>query len=501
MIKEKLRKPDFENLRDIVWISEPALSPDGEAFAYTRGVSDYASGKIFSQTVEKRTDGSCLPEAPWNESFERKNPVYSPDGRYLAFLASDGRPWQLWIKDRKTGAFTQLTHVRHGVDHPVWSPDGSALTFEVEYDPMEDPLSGRTTPKEDSLSGEFTAEEYRDYLLSLKREPKAIEKLIYKKDSTHGWVGDGSTGIGLCSLADGNVRLVTPRDHKYLRPSFTDEGTICCYGYPHEHAKESTSELYLIDVHRYLQADGTAEGENREEKAVVAEATGTKAAAAEAGIESSVRMVEKTVPSYYSFHVQSDAEKNLIYCGVTMEDGSAIPELYRVSMEGGESAPLFATKGCCHGLSPILSGDTHRDMEEAEFTLLPDGTVLFSSCHMGRSNVFAWNGEKVYPVTDDDCVLTFSGPRGGRILLQKSDWNRPSYLTLAALVKDADGFYHVSSEKVLADENTWTEKYAWVKPEKLSVCSLDGKADIYGWVVLPEDLNMEEEQCEPVVAE
>lgn len=484
-MKGKLRKPDFENLRDIVWISEPVLSPDGETFAYTRGVSDYASGKILSQIVEKSVNGNHLPEKAWDGRLERRSPLYSPDGKYLAFLASDGRPWQLWLKDRESGEFAQLTHVRHGVDHAVWSPDGKALAFEAGYDPGEGPLSG-----------EFTAEEYRDYRLSLKKEPKVIEKLIYKKDSTHGWVGNGSTGIVLCCPADGDVHLITPQDHRYLRPHFTDEGTICCYGYPHEHAKESSSELYLIDAHRYLQGGGAAEGENRKEKA-----RGAEAGEAEGGTDVSIRMLEKTVPSYYSFRVQADAEGKLIYCGVTMEDGSPIPELWSVSPQGGGSRQLFATKLCCHGLSPILSGDTHRDMEDPEFTILPDGTVLFCSCHMGRSNIFAWNGEKVYPLTDDDCVLTFSGPSGGKLLLQKSDWNRPSYLTLAALRKDADGLYHVSGEKVLADENAWTEEYAWIKPEKMSVRSLDGKADIYGWVVIPEDPEAEGAKAEEQEAE
>ena len=40
-----MRKLDYEDLRKVVWLSAPALSPDGSCAAYVRGVSVYRTGK------------------------------------------------------------------------------------------------------------------------------------------------------------------------------------------------------------------------------------------------------------------------------------------------------------------------------------------------------------------------------------------------------------------------------------------------------------------------
>ena len=42
---EQMKKLCEEDLRQVVWLSDPALSPDGETAVYVRAVSDYKTGK------------------------------------------------------------------------------------------------------------------------------------------------------------------------------------------------------------------------------------------------------------------------------------------------------------------------------------------------------------------------------------------------------------------------------------------------------------------------
>ena len=88
-----MRRPDYEDLRRVVWLSAPALSPDGETAAYVRAESDYQTGKNIPQVWEIPTAGGDA--APVSRATSRQTaPVYSPDDRWLAYL-SDERDWLL----------------------------------------------------------------------------------------------------------------------------------------------------------------------------------------------------------------------------------------------------------------------------------------------------------------------------------------------------------------------------------------------------------------------
>lgn len=465
-------KLDYENLRDVVWISAPALSSDAAHAAYVHGVSDYDSGAILTviKEVNLHTNETWTPDLP---GMQQKEPVYSPDGTQLAFLASDGRPWQVWVKNCITGDVRQISRCRYGADAPAWSADSSMLAYEVKYFPMQ-PWEAEEVPaqtllnyetKEDILNGEFTPEGYEAFQKEQEDQPKVFENLIYKLDSDYGMRDGSRTALALCEVQTGTSRLITPLDKTYKIPSFVqNDHKIACYGYPYTHCNELNSEIYLIDL---------------------------------ADQDTNPKMIQKDIPSYYSFPILEDGQSNLLYCGVQMCGESYLPALYRILddstsevSDSGKSQLLFETWPACHGIDPLYIGDAHLSQKDCPVYLDSEGNVFFVSYSLGHSDLYCWDGQKVYAVTKEDCVLSFSAASDGTLLVLKSNWNRPAYLSIMKLQKNAEGQFAATEVQRLAEENAWLEQYDLIEPKPLSAVSKDGKATIYGWIVVPEGENI-----------
>jgi len=79
----------------------------------------------------------------------RSYPRFSPDGKYLAFIAArtDGKPEeadnpkvtsQVWLLNRAGGEAQRLTEMSGGASGFEWSPDSTRLVI-VSYDPEDKP--------------------------------------------------------------------------------------------------------------------------------------------------------------------------------------------------------------------------------------------------------------------------------------------------------------------------------------------------------------------------
>jgi Tol biopolymer transport system component len=75
-----------------------------------------------------------------------RSPRWSPDGRYLAFLASRGteeekkKGAQIWLLDRLGGEAQKLTDIDGGVGSYSWSPDSKRFVFtKSDKDPADEP--------------------------------------------------------------------------------------------------------------------------------------------------------------------------------------------------------------------------------------------------------------------------------------------------------------------------------------------------------------------------
>ena len=119
--------------------SEPAWKPDNRTIAYVSERDGHFN--IYEATIT-RDDDLNFPNAtiitekavfPASDKVDRTRPVYSPDGKHMAFI--EGRQ-KLMVRDVKSGKVRQLTDgktnpERYGSFTYHWSPDGKWIVFEL----------------------------------------------------------------------------------------------------------------------------------------------------------------------------------------------------------------------------------------------------------------------------------------------------------------------------------------------------------------------------------
>jgi len=106
-------------------------------------------------------DGENLTQLT-TDSFEERDPVFSPDGTQLAFAANRNNNWDIYILDLQSGKERQLTSHPHYDGAPAFSPDGEYLAFESfrsgDLDVWLINLTTDTAPQNltaDSSAGDF----------------------------------------------------------------------------------------------------------------------------------------------------------------------------------------------------------------------------------------------------------------------------------------------------------------------------------------------------------
>ncbi|MBL8144560.1 MAG: S9 family peptidase [Acidobacteria bacterium] len=119
-----------------------AFSPDGREFVFeSKRVKDQAlstNNDLFRISLEvESTDARNL--TPDNLAFDG-SPVYSPDGRYLAYRVQqvpnyESDLFRLALLDRQTGLRTVVTEsFRNWIDGFQWTPDSKAIVFQAQVE-------------------------------------------------------------------------------------------------------------------------------------------------------------------------------------------------------------------------------------------------------------------------------------------------------------------------------------------------------------------------------
>ena len=123
------------DLFDFTWVADPQLSPDGSRVAFTRVVVDDKRTGYETSIWTVATTGTDAPVRMTNGKHDA-GPRWSADGSRIAFVRGgekdeDGkpRPPQIAILSLRGGEAWTVTDLPKGAGHPVWSPDGRRIAF------------------------------------------------------------------------------------------------------------------------------------------------------------------------------------------------------------------------------------------------------------------------------------------------------------------------------------------------------------------------------------
>lgn len=172
-------------------VGAPAISPDGTRIAYPvtwydvdadRGNSDiWMVGIEGGESVQ-------LTSSPGTDT----SPVWSPDGKWLAFVSTRGGDGpQIYLLPAYGGEARRLTSTAGGATGPVWSRDGTRILFVSEVWPEGDEQAERLR----ALSEGST-------------DAKIYDELMYRHWDT--WEDGMRSHVFVVEVASGATRDLTP---------------------------------------------------------------------------------------------------------------------------------------------------------------------------------------------------------------------------------------------------------------------------------------------------
>lgn len=212
------RSITIEDLYSIKFLSRPRISPDGQRVAFVVTTIDERKHEYRSSIWVAPTNGGQARRFTGGKGNSH-NPIWSPDGRWLAFISDreneavpssktqedqkkqgKGKP-QIWLIPGDGGEAHQLTFMPHGVSNSSWSPDSQRLVFSAGVGPLdEETEDGKPMPK-----------------------VRVIDRLFYRLDGV-GFIYDRRHHLFIIDAAGGEPTQLTDGDWDDKDPVWSPDG-------------------------------------------------------------------------------------------------------------------------------------------------------------------------------------------------------------------------------------------------------------------------------------
>jgi dipeptidyl aminopeptidase/acylaminoacyl peptidase len=124
------RAMTIADLITAVRVTEPALSPDGQAVAFVRTTTNAETGKRNADIWVVPSNGASSSKLLIGGESSELTPTYAPDGKRLAFISTRAGAPQVFLAAADGSSPKQITTLAMGVQAPlVFSPDGLRVAF------------------------------------------------------------------------------------------------------------------------------------------------------------------------------------------------------------------------------------------------------------------------------------------------------------------------------------------------------------------------------------
>lgn len=125
---QKAASVSFEKWISLKNVNNPIISPDGKTVVYTVRSTDWTNNAYDNELWMVREGQDPIQLTRTNKGSS-SNAAFTPDGRYVSFLANRGEKTQLYIIAVMGGEALQVTRDDDGIGSYEWNPNGKQVVY------------------------------------------------------------------------------------------------------------------------------------------------------------------------------------------------------------------------------------------------------------------------------------------------------------------------------------------------------------------------------------
>ncbi len=190
---------NYDDLFALEYAANPVVMPDNKHVLYERRSMDIMTDSLRRNLWYASLDGeSHLPLLSGEDNHF--SPVFSTDGKKLAYLSSKESGVQIYVRDMATGNTAKVTSVKFTPSNMQFSPDGKQIAFTMFTPNKEDPFFSIPAKKPEGAK-------WAD-------EAHYIDSTLFQRDGA-GMNKPGNVHVYIVPAIGGTPRQITSGPHNF----------------------------------------------------------------------------------------------------------------------------------------------------------------------------------------------------------------------------------------------------------------------------------------------